>query len=196
MKNFLLEVKTSDLTSALKHLCRIEKLASRACLRYQDPILTISLGRTQQDIPASGSWPSVISVPRAWAETLSTKPHIVPVETLRVEDTFLWAGEFRCAFHEGCSQELDEDAENYQKRVAAAVRILERHRVSEQDIVALIGAADPEKAKLWSPDEERIIDEIGRVWANLVVYGVEPSDIRKMLHQKSSDLWKSRTQPR
>ena len=101
MKSFLLEVKSSALTQALKHLCRFEKTELQACLSYRDGALIVSLGRTHQEVAASGSWPGSISVLRNWAETFSIKPYTHAVTTLRVEDGGLWTREFRCDCQEG-----------------------------------------------------------------------------------------------
>ena len=111
--------------------------------------------------------------------------------TLRVEDGGLWTREFRCDCQEGCKQEQDEEAINRQKNIDAAARILQRYGVTDQDISALVGAADPEKAKLWSLDDSLIVNDIGSAWARLFSYGIEPSDIRRLLHRKHRDLWKS-----
>ena len=191
MKSFLLEVNSSALTQALKHLCRFEKTELQACLSYRDGALIVSLGRTHQEVAASGSSPGSISVLRNWAETFSIKPYTHAVTTLRVEDGGLWTREFRCDCQEGCIQEQDEEAINRQKNIDAAARILERHGVTYDDIIALLNAADPEKAKLWSPDDSLIVNDIGSAWARLFSYGIEPSDIRRLLHRKHRDLWKS-----
>ena len=63
--------------------------------------------------------------------------------------------------------------------------------MTEQDINGLIERADRSKAELWGAGDERVIGDVSAAWSQLVFYGVEPSDIRKLLDQKSRDLWKS-----
>jgi hypothetical protein len=61
--------------------------------------------------------------------------------------------------------------------------------VTEKDIQTLIDQAEPSKAALWSPGDERLVCDIARAWARLFSYGVEPSDIRQALHSKSRKMW-------
>jgi hypothetical protein len=54
MSSYLLEIKSSELTRALRYLRRAEKGSPSFCLKYNERMLTISVGNTHQDLDASG----------------------------------------------------------------------------------------------------------------------------------------------
>jgi hypothetical protein len=62
---------------------------------------------------------------------------------------------------------------------------LARYNVTKREESALIGQADSAKATLWGPKDVRLIDDIVLAWKHLVTYGVEPSDIRRLIDRKS-----------
>ncbi len=189
MDLFLLEVKTAELTRALRSLCKLEKNEGFYHLKYSDKLLTVSIGRTREDVAAQGSWPKPVFVPRNWAETLSVKPHDVAVTTLRVSERKLWARDWGCDCSFGTEDVQDEDVIRRQKNIETAARILSRHQLTESEIATLIEQADVSKAALWSPDDDRIVADIARAWMSLFSYGIEPSDIRRALHRKSREMW-------
>lgn len=189
MDLFLLEVKTTELTRALRTLCRFEKSDGSCHLKYGDRMLTVSIGRSRQDVVAQGSWPKPVFVPRSWAETLAAKPYDVAVTTLRVSERKLWARDWGCDCSMGPEEIQDEDAIRRQKNIEMAAKALSRHYITELEIETLIEQADASRAALWSPDDDRIVADIARAWTNLFSYGVEPSDIRRALHKKSREMW-------
>jgi len=97
MIGFAIDVDTRELTRVLKRLSKTEKTASIAYLRYVTGILTISMGATSDELPASGSWPKIISVTSKWVNTLAGKPLRAAVTDLRVHDGKLWARDFGVA---------------------------------------------------------------------------------------------------
>jgi hypothetical protein len=60
-----------------------------------------------------------------------------------------------------------------------------RYEIAEQDTRDLIGSADSRKARPWGPADSRLIDEVALAWKQLVLYGVEPSEILCLLERKS-----------
>ena len=190
METFLLEVKTSELTQALRTLCKFEKKDEKCHLKYGDRVLTISIGRSHQELAAQGCWPAPAFVPRNWAETLAAKPYDVAVTTLRISEGKLWARDWGCDCSMGAAEEIqDEDVLKRQKNIEAAATIMSRHHITEREIEILIEQADAAKAALWSPDDDRIVADIARAWMILFSYGVEPSEIRQALHRKSRGMW-------
>lgn len=68
---FRLDVDTSEFTRALKDLRRLRVRADLVHLKYESGMLTVSIGKTSQDIPAAGTWPQTVSVGRDWVEALA-----------------------------------------------------------------------------------------------------------------------------
>ena len=81
----------------------MNKGESRAYLGYKPGTLTISLGATSDELAASGSWPSLVSVPSKWVKALAVTPINAPVTDLRVHNGKLWARNngVSCTVHEG-----------------------------------------------------------------------------------------------
>jgi hypothetical protein len=196
--SFSLEIKTQELTRAAKRLCKVEKRANDLHLSYSEGVLSLSLGATQEDVPARGSWPSPVRVVRGWAEKLSTFTNEVVVINLRVSEEKIWARDFgvSCSFGDHADAENKEDMARRQGDIAAAVRGLSHYHVTTQEMETLMDEADPEKAGIWSPGDDRVVKDIVDAWEHLYTYGVEPSDIRRLLHRKSRDLWKNSATPR
>jgi hypothetical protein len=189
MESFLLEVKTSELTQALRNLCKVEKGDGPCHLTYGNRLLTISTGRSHQDVAAQGSWPVPVFVPRRWAETLAARPYDVSLTTLRISENKFWARDWGCDCSFGSEHIQDEDAIARRKNIAAAAKVLSRHQITEREIEKLIEEADGSKAALWSPDDDRIVSDIASAWMSLFSYGVEPSDIKRSLQKRSREMW-------
>ena len=193
---FSLDVETSLLTRALKHLHRAEPRGKLFYLRYNSGTLTISVGKTSRDLPAAGNWQEPVCVVRLWAETLAKLPPAGAITTLRVAEGKLSAREFvvGCSLGPGPDEQADEAAKRTEAE-GAAFRALAEFNVSRRDIRALVNHGDPAKARLWSPSDGPLIQAVERVWRRMVFYGVEPSDIRRLMNQKSRDLWKNASRP-
>jgi hypothetical protein len=188
---FRLNVYTSPLTAALKRLCKAEPRANVARLEHSSETLTLSIGRTSEDIPASGSWPQAVSVGRIWATTFANRRFEAAITPLRQADGWLYTrdNKMRCSL-EPWTEESETSATR-DDDVTAARQILGRYKITKREVDALIKAADPKKAWLWGPGDGSLVDEIASVWIRWAVHGLEASDIRCMFDQKSKELWKS-----
>jgi hypothetical protein len=71
-------------------------------------------------------------------------------------------------------------------------RPLARYNVTEQDKMDLIDGGDLAKARLWGPQDARLVGDIGHAWKHLAFYGVEPSEIRRLIDRK----FRSAAEPR
>jgi hypothetical protein len=67
---------------------------------------------------------------------------------------------------------------------------LKRYGVTLQEIENLVREGDQEIARLWGPNDERILKDVADAWQCLASYGVETTAIRRLLVRKSRDLWK------
>jgi hypothetical protein len=188
---FSLDVDTRELTRALKHLLRFEPRTKLAHLKYISGTLTVSMGRTSRDVSATGAWPKAVSVGRKWAEAQTKTPIEAAITVLRQADGFLHTRDNRVRCSLDTWTEESEALAGRREAIDGACRILARHKVTRREISVLIEEADPATARLWGPNDGRLIGEIGLLWKRLVAHGVEPSDIRRLIHSKSRDLWKS-----
>jgi hypothetical protein len=188
--NALLEVGTSQLTRALKHLLRVGTLTELARLKYDSGILTVSIGRASQDVPAIGAWSQTVSVERTWAEALASTPNEGAITLLRHSAGKLWARDFGVKCPVELCTERSEELVKREEDLQRACQILARFNVTRQDVNALMEEADSATARLWGPDEAGLIDDIAREWKRLAMHGVEPSDIRRLIDCKSRALWK------
>lgn len=189
--DFLVEVKNSDLMSALKHLCKAEKVHREFCLTLRDDLLVISAARTYREIPATGRWPESVWVSRSWAESLLQSPYDVVAMVLEVCGDRLKSRDLNCLCRVGPQIE-DEDLVKKRKDIAAAVAALAPYHVCEEEVLTLMDQGDSEKRALWGPDEYDALVRVGKAWMALYSYGVEPSDIRRLLNQKTRNLWNAR----
>jgi len=146
---------------------------------------------------ATGSWPMPVSVVRKWAEAVGQFPPEAALTTLSVVDGKLWARDFgtNCTVGLDCLEE-EEELANKQRIIAGAREALAHYNVSEEEIAELIESADRNKGALWGADEIRLRDDIALAWKYLVSYGVEPSEIRRLLDRKSRGLWNNPPQRR
>jgi len=94
MDEFVLTLKTKDLTRVLKRLSKLERNVNTVELAFAKGILTLSLGGTSDDLDASGEWPRTISVTRKWLTALALHPLDEPITDLRVHDGRMWARGF------------------------------------------------------------------------------------------------------
>jgi len=186
---FALNVDTLRLTRALKRLLRCEPRIKLISLKYDSEALSVSMGGTSCDVPATGSWPQPVSVARAWAKALATKPFEAAITTLRQAEGILDTRGFktRCSF-----DPRTEETESLVKReedVVRAHRILARYKITKRDVHALIGPAKSVTTRLWGPGDDRLIGDIALAWKGMAIHGVEPSDIRRLIDRKSRELW-------
>jgi len=102
MIGYAIDVNTRELTRVLKRLKKTEKTAPRVYLRYVPGKLTISLGETSDELPATSSWQSLVSTSAKWVATLADTPISAATTDLRVHDGKLWARDFglACIVHE------------------------------------------------------------------------------------------------
>ena len=170
---FALYVNTLELTRALKHLQKIESSNQLVHLKFESGTLTISIGKTCRDLPATGDWPGTVLVDQKWARAVASQPIDAAITDLRHLDGVLHTRNLRV----GCSlappTDQSEALIDRERDIDAAYQILRPHNVSKQDVVALVNNADPVKAQLWSASDGRLVDEIASVWRGLIAKGVE-----------------------
>lgn len=109
--------------------------------------------------------------------------------TLKVSDGKLFSRDWGCPCRIGTDDPEDEDAARLANDLQSVVRILSKFQITETEVEELIATGDRSKAGLWSPDDEGILVDIARAWTILFRYGIEPCDIRRVLHRRSSQLW-------
>jgi hypothetical protein len=190
---FSLDVGTLRLTQAWKNPLRVDPLAELVRLKYDSGILTVSIGRASRDVPATGVWPQHVCVGRTWAEALATTPNEGAITVLRHSEGKLWARDFKCSV-EPCPEESEESVKR-EEDLQAAYQILAPFNVTKPDVSVLVEGADSTSARLWGPDEVGLIDDIAQEWKRLAIYGVEASDIRRLIDRKSRELWKAGRRP-
>jgi hypothetical protein len=190
---FSLDVDSTRLTRALNYLRKFEPRTEFVHLKYDSGMLIVSIGRTSRDVPATGAWPSSVSVGRTWAKALTEAPFEAAITTLRIAEGRLWARNFGVEY--SLDPRLDETEEtlNRQDDISTVCQILASHKVAIQEIGELIDQADRGKASLWGPGDGRIIDDVASAWKQLASYGVQASAIRSLLDSKSRELWRSGT---
>ena len=190
MTTFALDVETAQLVQALKRIVAQPKKADWIHLQYRLGLLLISTGETSFDLRAAGSWPQVISVARSWAQAVSRYPLPPEVTALRVENGKLFAQDLGVACIVGADAKDNEEIADRQTHTSAAAAALTRYGVTTQEIDELVREADPAIARLWGPHDDKIARDVANAWQCLAHYGVEPSEIRRLLVRKSRDLWK------
>lgn len=188
---FALDVDTLQLTRALKHLLRFEPRIRLLDLGYDLAALTASMGKSSRTVPAAGAWPQPVRVNRAWAKALATNPFGAAITPLRQADGVIDARGFRakCTLVEPQTEQTESLAKR-EEDVINARRILAGYGVTKRELTALIRSADSATARLWAPEDDRLIGDIALAWKQLVIHGIEPSDIRRLIDRKSRDLWK------
>jgi hypothetical protein len=187
---FALEVESAQLVQALKRVGAQTKKAEWIHLQYRLGLLVISAGETAAELRAAGSWPQVISVARSWAQAVVKYPLPSSVTVLRMENGKLFAQELGVACIVGGDPKDNEEIAERQRHVSAAAAALARYGVTTSEIEDLVRQADDEVARLWGPNEERLVRDVATAWQCLATYGVEASEIRRLLVRKSRDLWK------
>jgi len=186
---FLLNVDTLPLIEALKLLCKLERQSETLHLRFDAGKLVVSMGKTSQEVPASGTWPHSLPVNRRWAVTLVNHPMGEAITPLRWADGQLSARDFKfsCPLENSTAE---GDLVDHNEDLGKVLRILGHCGVTELDIDHLIENGDPAKARLWGP-EDSLIDRVSEEWTFLARSGVEPSDIRRLMDSKLQGVWKS-----
>jgi hypothetical protein len=194
MAAFSLDVETKPLARALGRVSTADKTVELIHLKYHWGVLRLSAGGTAVEVKATGSWPEVVSVQRASAQTLKQYLPDTPVTTLRVENGKLYARDFGLACVTGERIEENEDVARRQRDLNAAAAALASYRVTAQEMEELLDSADPETASLWGPNDGRLIEDIATAWKCLAARGVEPSAIRRLIDRKTRDLFKAPAQ--
>jgi hypothetical protein len=69
---------------------------------------------------------------------------------------------------------------------------LVRYNITEDDQRALIENGNPTKSQLCARNA-RLLDTVGRVWKHLVLYGVEPTEILRLMERKSESHVRAKT---
>ncbi len=187
---FALEVETPQLLQALKRIASQTVKSEWIHLRYALGILLISSGDTSLEVRAAGSWTEVVSVARSWVPAVLGFPLPQQVTTLRVENGKLFAQDVGVGCITGSDSQANQEIAERQKRVNAAAAALNRYGVSAKEIEELVMQADAETARLWGPNDDRIVRDVANAWQCLASYGVEASAVRRLLVKKSRDLWK------
>jgi hypothetical protein len=187
---FALEVETAQLMQGLKRISTQAKRAEWIHLQYRLGLLMLSAGETSVEVRAAGWWPQVISVPRSWAPAVLKYPLPSTVTTLRTDNGKLFAQDLGVACITGADPKHNEEFGERQRHVSAAAAALARYSVTVQEVDELLREADPEIARLWGPNDDKIVRDVATAWQCLASYGVEPSGIRRLLIRKSRDLWK------
>jgi len=192
---FALDVDTFHLTRALKHLLKAEPRTQVVHLKYDSETLTIAMGGTLLDVPATGTWPQPVCVRRKWLEVLVAIPFEAAITVLRQADGWLDARGFRVKCSLDPWTEESEASNKRQEDLEGAYRILAPYKVTKREVGTLIKEADSAKARLWGPNDHSVIEEIAKVWRPLAIFGVEPSDIRRLKDRKSRALFKRGRKP-
>ncbi len=188
---FRLDVDTSEFTLALKHLRRLKVRAELVHLKYESGMLTVSIGKTSQDIPATGTWPQTLSVGWDWVEALAKHPCEAAITTLTLVDGKLFGRDFgvKCSLVNQTAEA--ETSIKREEDLNHAHQILAGYGITMGELSSLIDEADPSTARLWGPGDGRLVEDVALTWKPLAIYGVEPSDIRRLFDRKSRDLWNS-----
>lgn len=86
MIGYAIDVHTRELTEALKRLRKTDKNAPLVSLRYVPGKLTISRGQASEELPATGTRPSLVSASARWITALATNPFPAAITDLQVHD--------------------------------------------------------------------------------------------------------------
>ena len=72
---------------------------------------------------------------------------------------------------------------------------LASYRVTAAEIEELLNEASPENARLWGPNDGRVIEDVAKAWNCLAAHGVETSAIRRLIDRKTRESFKSPVVP-
>lgn len=186
---FCLDVTVQQLTKAMKLLAKFEKSGQWAYLNFENAVLTLSVGKTSESMPASGSWPQQVSIRASNVAALAQKPPPAKTVTLRVLEGRFYVGEFKVPCKIGPSGSDADQVYDFDRRVDAAVTKLARYKIDKRKIVELAGRARPENASLWQGDDEKLLAIVAEVWQILAPLGVEACDIRRMINEASREAF-------
>jgi hypothetical protein len=185
-----LEVETAQLVQALKRIVAQPEKSEWVHLQYTLGSLSLSAGGTTCEVWAAGSWPEVISVARPWIQVVLSSALPPAITTLRVENGKLFAQDVGVQCLVSADVQAAEELAGRERRLRAAAAALKRYGVTLQEIENLVREGDQEIARLWGPNDERILKDVADAWQCLASYGVETTAIRRLLVRKSRDLWK------
>jgi hypothetical protein len=196
MATFALEVETAPLVQALKRISAQPRKADWIHLQHRPGVLVMQAGETSMEVRAVGSWPQVVSVARSWAQAMLRYSLPPGVTAMRVENGKLFAQDLGVACMLGAAAKDNEEIVERQRHVSAAAVALNRYGVTTQEIEELVAEANQDIARLWGPNDDKIVRDVANAWLCLASYGVEASEIRRLLVRKSRDLWKDSTKTR
>jgi len=196
MAGFLLDVETKQLSRALGRVAAAaDKTLELIHLKYNWGLLRIAAAGTAVDLKAVGSWPDVVSIERTAALALKQYLPDTAVTSLRVENGKLYARDFGLACVIGEHPEQNEDLVRRQRDLNAAAAALASYRVSAAEIEELLSEASSENARLWGPNDGRVIEDVAKAWKCLAAHGVETSAIRRLIDRKTRESFKSPVMP-
>jgi hypothetical protein len=197
-----LEVSRTDLAQALKIVARvIRKCRGEARLSFVDGSLSIEVGDSTVDAPASGSWPFPIFVAASWVRVLARSiPAGDPVR-LRANQGRLYANRYSAPCSSTSTNSLPdtwlpEDEEAF--LIQDAARILKPLRVQRPAVEGLVSEAIARGTSswsrgivAWSEEEKKMREIVEKAWMRLAPFGVGMSDIHRLVDKTIRDAWKT-----
>ena len=197
-----LEVARADLSQALKTVARaIGQNPGDACFRFADGLLSIEAANTSADAPALGTWPLPIFVSTWWVRRIARRMPTGDQIRLRADDGRLYMNRYSetCAGtsrEQPVSPELSTIDENL--LISDAALILKPLRVGRPAVEQLVTEALARGISSWSrgvvawgEEENKMSMIVERARMKLAPFGVEMTDIRRLVDKMLHDAWKT-----
>jgi hypothetical protein len=191
MDAFRLEVRTIDLTRALKKLRRAERKAESFLLSLTDSGLCVCSGSTSENVPAQGSWPEPVGVSSAWADSILKTPYESLDVDLSFRDGQLWTETWGVTAWLHGVKVTDDEVLRRESNISSAIDDLAAYQVPRSKLEELVERGNPGLSRLWSPGEEKTASDVGQAWLRIYRCGVETAELRMLLHRKISRMWYS-----
>jgi hypothetical protein len=190
-----LDVARADLAEAVEIVAGIRgKQASGATLRFHDGWLYIESGNAIAKAPARGVWPLTIIVGASWVQRLAKRlPAGDPIR-LYVDEGRLYANRYSepCVWTpEDRPLNPKRPEINERRRVLEATRILKPFRIAREDVESLVREAESRGPTSWRVEEKQMIARVSRAWQLLAPFGVETSDIRRLVDSAIRHAWRN-----
>jgi hypothetical protein len=199
---YRLEVDRAELVQALNFVTSvIRKCRGEARLRFVDGCLSIEVGESTADTPASGIWPLPIFVSASWIRALARDIPAGDPVSLRVDQGRLHANRYS----EPCSSTSTktspdpwspEDEEGF--LIQEAARILKPLRIERPAVEGLVSEALARGTSswsrgivAWSEEEKNMRMIVEKAWMRLAPFGVGMSDIHRLVDNTIRDAWKT-----
>jgi hypothetical protein len=199
---YRLAVDRAELVQTLKIVTRvIRKCRGEARLSFVDGCLSIEVGDTTADMPASGIWPLPIFVGASWIRALARNMPAGDPVSLRVDEGRLHANRYS----EPCSSASTntspdpwspEDEEGF--LIQEAARILKPLRIERPAVEGLVSEALARGTSSWSrgivswsEEEKKMRTIVEKAWMRLAPFGVGMSDIHRLVDDTIRDAWKT-----